>query len=132
MAAIKDVERNARQAVKEAAKDNGEVYQDEEGDWLWSTFMGTVMALTPSGKYYTPYANSNVDLCPRCKGKGCDFCGGLGSREAHEDECWWEAADDEAGKKGGWVTSGEGSATDIFFIRRATRKEIKAAKGAEK
>lgn len=33
-------------------------------------FLGTVMALTPSGKYYTPFANSNLDGCPGCNGKG--------------------------------------------------------------
>ena len=33
-------------------------------------FLGTVMLLTPSGKYYTPFANSNLEPCPGCNGKG--------------------------------------------------------------
>lgn len=33
-------------------------------------FLGTVFALTPSGKYYTAFACSNVDPCPACNGHG--------------------------------------------------------------
>jgi len=33
-------------------------------------FLGTVFSLTPSGKYYLPFACSNVEPCPRCKGSG--------------------------------------------------------------
>lgn len=32
-------------------------------------FLGTVMNIYPSGKFYTPWARSNVDLCPVCKGE---------------------------------------------------------------
>lgn len=34
------------------------------------TFVGTVFTLTPSGKYYTPFACSNVEPCPECDGDG--------------------------------------------------------------
>lgn len=37
-----------------------------EGD-VW---LGTIFALTPSGKYYAPFACSNVMGCKRCKGTG--------------------------------------------------------------
>lgn len=47
-----------RDAVAEARANGGQA------------FLGTVMSLTPSGKYYTPFANSNVDPCPGCNGKG--------------------------------------------------------------
>lgn len=33
-------------------------------------WLGTVSGLTPSGKYYQPFACSNVEPCPRCEGKG--------------------------------------------------------------
>ncbi|MCI0421493.1 MAG: hypothetical protein L0312_20090 [Acidobacteria bacterium] len=33
-------------------------------------FLGTVFALYPSGKYYTQFACSNLDPCPRCGGHG--------------------------------------------------------------
>lgn len=44
-------------------------------------FLGTVFALTPSGKYYQPFACSNVNECPQCNGTGqtrklypCHYC----------------------------------------------------------
>jgi hypothetical protein len=33
-------------------------------------YIGSVFSLVPSGKYYTPWANSNVDNCPCCHGTG--------------------------------------------------------------
>lgn len=33
-------------------------------------YLGTVFSLLPSGKYYTPWANSNVSGCHCCHGKG--------------------------------------------------------------
>jgi len=33
-------------------------------------YLGSVFALTPSGKYYQPFACSNVDACPVCGGSG--------------------------------------------------------------
>ena len=54
-------------------------------------FLGTVFALCPSGKYYLPFACSNVESCPRCKGKGtvkvfdaCHICKGNGHRTVSE------------------------------------------------
>lgn len=35
-----------------------------------SVFLGTVFSLYPSGKFYTPWANSNLDLCEKCLGAG--------------------------------------------------------------
>ena len=54
-----------------------------------SIWLGKCFALVPSGKYYTPFACGNVTPCNRCKGKGCDFCGHLGSREAFEDQLYY-------------------------------------------
>ena len=87
-------------------------YKDEDGYVL--VFAGTVFGLTPSGKYYLPWASSNVESCPRCKGQGCDFCGQLGSREAYEDEVWDEAFNAELEKYGYFAESGEGDPCDIF------------------
>ena len=33
-------------------------------------FIGTVFRIMPSGKFYMPWACSNVEPCPRCKGGG--------------------------------------------------------------
>lgn len=35
-----------------------------------SVFLGTVFSLTPSGKFYMPFACSSVAGCPVCDGKG--------------------------------------------------------------
>jgi hypothetical protein len=66
-----DIRRNAKAIVVDAMQ-SGEWYkresEDDSEECVESQFLGTVFALYPSGKYYTPFANSNVDVCPRCKG----------------------------------------------------------------
>ena len=65
-------------------------------------FLGTVFGLYPSGKYYQPWACSNVDPCPSCKGSGkskrvkdCATCGGSGSRVVQD--FWAKSWRDELG-----------------------------------
>ena len=102
--------------------DNGIVVSlDWDNNVIASEFLGTVFALTPSGKYYPPWANSNVDPCPRCKGTGlqsgndtCVWCQGMGSREAYLDQVWNDTAQDRAGEFGLFLISGEGDPCDIF------------------
>jgi len=43
---------------------------DNPGTETRQVFLGTVFALTPSGKYYLPFACSNVDACETCQGTG--------------------------------------------------------------
>jgi len=92
-------------------------HQDYQGDapLIARAYVGSVFSLLPSGKFYTPWANSNVEPCPRCGGDGCDYCGGLGSREAWEDETWYNAVDEMAGQHNLWLEAGEGSSTDLFL-----------------
>ena len=92
-----------------------------ESIMIASLFLSTVFSLTPSGKHYTPWANGNVDLCPRCKGTGktangkeCAWCQGMGSREAYLDEIWQEEVDRIASRFGLFVCSGEGDPCDCF------------------
>jgi len=70
----RQVVREARQLILaeiENLKAHGEVSDKDDGDGqMRSNYMGTVFSLTPSGKYYMPWACSNVSPCPRCKGKG--------------------------------------------------------------
>lgn len=80
-------------------------------------FLGTVFSLCPSGKYYMPFACSNVEPCNHCHGEGCDFCGWQGSREAYEDTLFYEYLESYAGKIGAWVENGEGDPCDIFLVR---------------
>lgn len=123
----RDIEQDARAVVRDGLVNlpyaDGE--ENEEGRLVRRTFLGTVFALMPSGKYYTPFAASNVAECPRCKGTGtsaktgrtCKFCMGYESREAYEDAVWMETAEDEASAHDAWVESGEGDPCDLFLCR---------------
>jgi len=48
-------------------------YESFNQIWVQSLFVGTIMSLTPSGKFYAPFANSNVKI-----------------KEAALDELWYE------------------------------------------
>jgi len=63
-------------------------------------FLGTVMDLMPSGKFYTPWACSNVS-----------------DEEAEEDEAWREQAEEELGSIGAVLESGEGDPCDLFAVQ---------------
>lgn len=43
---------------------------DGSSDPVRCIYIGTVFNLTPSGKYYMPWACSNVEPCQKCKGSG--------------------------------------------------------------
>lgn len=94
-------------------------YTDFYGEVCESVYLGSIFFLTPSGKVYTPWANSNLDACPRCKGRGCAFCGHCGSREAYEDSLFWESLEKYAGKIGAWVETGEGNSCDVYLVRES-------------
>jgi hypothetical protein len=76
-------------------------YDLEVEDDICSIFLGTVMSLTPSGKYYTPWANSNVT-----------------PNDIANDALWYEALDAVAESYDGWVESGEGDPCDLFVCWR--------------
>lgn len=80
---------------------------DEDNNIVGGVYLGSVFALTPSGKYYMPFACSNVT-----------------EQEALQDEVWWEALDEIADSKEGWVQGGEGNPCDIFFFRWVEPDEI--------
>jgi hypothetical protein len=74
-------------AIKAEALSGLEDDEENPGTRVGRSYLGTVFSLAPSGKYYTPFANSNVDPCPRCRGTGharnpvaCGWCGGSGHR----------------------------------------------------
>ena len=108
------------------AIESGEAYECEAEygeDAKLSFFLGTVMGQSPSGKYYQPWACSNVDLCDACKGEGCDACGHTGSVEAHLDELWQESMSETAGEADCWIESGEGDPCDIFICKAVETPE---------
>jgi len=83
-----------------------EAYTDECGNLVKAIYLGSFLSLSPSGKYYTPWANSNVT-----------------QEEAEEDEKWCEELEEEAGKHGLFVTSGEGDPTDIVIGKVVEEEE---------
>ncbi len=123
----REIERMARDVVK-AGRDQiegAEALHDMEGNKVQSVFLGTVLDLMPSGKFYLPFACSNVAPCPRCKGTGkhskypqsCDFCQGTGTREGIEDEHMNEALERVAESYGCFIESSEGDPCDLFLVQ---------------
>lgn len=111
------------------AKDNVRLnnFSDELEGWA---FLGTVFNTMPSGKYYTPFANSNVAACDICGGAGtvangeeCPACGRLGSAEAFQDEIYMEILEKAADECGGTIQSGEGDPCDLFFVLPIEKEE---------
>lgn len=45
-------------------------WENIDGGLTAGTYLGSCFALAPSGKYYTPFACSNVDTCRFCNGLG--------------------------------------------------------------
>ena len=121
----RSIRRDARQFV-ESGVEHGLweqfEYSDPMADGIYEAIYLGSWFNCPSGKYYMPFACSNVELCPRCKGKGCDFCGHLGSREAYEDEIWREDLEYYCEKAGGFLDTGEGCGTDLFIVREVLLK----------
>lgn len=85
------------EAIK-AALEEAEWQEDEEPDRkVRRIFLGTVFALTPSGKYYMPWACSNVT-----------------ETEAKQDEKWMEEVEAELAKFDAYLTSSGGDPCDLF------------------
>jgi hypothetical protein len=81
-------------------------HPDFDGDLVETTFLGTVFTLYPSGKFYTPWANSNVSIV-----------------EAAKDAIFQECLEYTAEKQGCFVESGEGDPCDIFLSRVVESEE---------
>ena len=119
--------KEAKEIIESAMQkiDSEESYRDIDGNTLKSVFIGTCFNIMPSGKYYMPFACSNVEKCSNCGGKGeiinpnaeiveCPVCHGIGSEEAYKDQVMQKALEDCADKYGAFVHSGEGDPCDMF------------------
>lgn len=73
---------------------------DCDDDTYLSQYIGSVMSLTPTGCYYTPFANSNVDIIGAAK-----------------DSIFWDHLESLLNQHGYWYENGEGNATDIFICK---------------
>ena len=69
-------------------------------------YIGSVFAWYPSGKYYTPWAHSNVTLM-----------------EADFDEAWREQAEKELEELGACLEAGEGDPCDLFIAIYKDKEE---------
>jgi hypothetical protein len=95
-----------KDVVKESLKE-ADVQRDIDGDLIRLVFLGTVFALYPSGKFYTPWACSNVEKW-----------------EAEVDEIYGEVLEAEASELGCWIASGEGDPCDIFIGQCVEEDEL--------
>lgn len=74
---------------------------DDGDDPIARTYLGSILTLYPSGKYYTPWARTNVSLS-----------------EATLDTCYRDALDKLAQEFDGWIEEGDDDPLDIFFCKR--------------
>ncbi|MBW1953645.1 MAG: hypothetical protein JRI66_11280 [Deltaproteobacteria bacterium] len=72
---------------------------DYEGRPYWSAYIGSYMSLDPCGRYHHVLSPNGASA--RC-------------------ERYWEALERAAEKLGGWIESGEGDPTDIYFCQSAS------------
>lgn len=116
--------------MKEILEKEVPEYDKEIGEWTVRTYIGTVMGLLPSGKYYTVFACSNVEVCDACKkasevpcntDKPCirpDDNEDDTEEEYHCEACkdakWHEQAENELESIGAYLTCSEGCATDLI------------------
>jgi len=77
--------------------EEAEEREDMNGDTVKHVFLGTVFGLTPSGKYYTPFACSNVT-----------------DEEIEQDLDWFEQATHELEQIEACLISGDGDPCDLF------------------
>lgn len=103
------------EAIALAVASEGMPHEYDAGMWQRSIFLGTVFALTPSGKYYMPFACSNVT-----------------EEEANEDREWWNVVDEELEKRELYAEGGEGCPTDIHVGRVLTDEEVDALTDQER
>jgi hypothetical protein len=71
-----------------------------------AAYLGSVMALTPSGKFYMPWTTNQTN------------------DDVDRDSRWFEALEKAATKYGGYVEHGDGDPTDLFFYRYWTNEEL--------
>jgi len=95
-------------------------------------YIGSVLSLSPSGKFYAPWANHNVEICEACVKAGdlpCDEespCNGKTRKnkmiepgdhcEACQDATWYAAIKHEASEHHYWITSECGDVDDMFAV----------------
>ena len=96
--------------IDREGKSNGAQFNEESNEWEEVVYLGSILSLAPSGKYYTVFANNNVT-----------------DEEAEEDADWREKLEAEAEKHNWYVSQGDnGDGLDVFLHRI-----VKKPKGAK-
>lgn len=81
------------ESIKNEAISNPHQYED---GYIGSYYLGSVMSLAPSGKYYMPWTTNQTD------------------EDVEKDQAFFEALDKVAEENGMFIESGEGDPTDVF------------------
>jgi len=87
---------------------DGEIVETYEGERIKSAYVGTVFTLTPSGKYYTPWAHSNAIAGYNAKGEP------VIEPDVLRDQGWYEGVDDALAEYDAWLQAGEGDPCDLY------------------
>lgn len=93
----------ALDCVKLLAKPGADCLQwDSENDdgWIARDFVGTVFALSPSGKYYQPWTTNQTE------------------DDEEQDGVFWETFEETLSENGCWHESGECDPCDVFVCRK--------------
>ena len=88
MARVREVEMEARNLIRAHIPrlKVAESHPDDDRRLVQSVYLGTVLNIMPSRKFYTPWAISNLEDCKKYKGTGkgkevtCKHCDGNGYR----------------------------------------------------
>lgn len=130
-----DIEKIIAQMKKELPEED----PNNPGSFVKRIYIGSIFTHTPSGKYYTPFANSNVKICSacyalhdtgpcnitaRCKGENV---GESGHCEVCLDAAWREIVDIILGNNNLVLESGEGDPTDLFICQYLTSDDLDRA-----
>jgi len=116
--------------------DDAEIEQDEEGKNIQRTYLGSVNILYPSGKFYTPWDHSNLEICDNCNASGMNSScneitpcipskskiddhdeGNQYHCEACKDMAWLEEASNELETIGAVLANDTDDPTDMYALR---------------
>lgn len=105
---VKDTRKDALEHVVYGIRDEVEHTDGCDGEGhVGSSYLGSVMSLYPSGKFWMPWTTNQTN------------------DDMDRDSRFGEALDEVASKHLGWIESGEGDPTDIYFMRYWPNEELR-------
>jgi hypothetical protein len=73
------------------------VYEDDDGNMVGSCYIGSILSLAPSGKYYTFWTSNQT------------------AKDVIKDEAFFKALEELADKNDMYLSSGEGDLCDLYL-----------------